>query len=79
MTLSLPRDSIEDMIEPFLLAQGFIERTPRGRLVTIRAFHHLGLMVPADDRNAQESDCCTSISAIVGAPGEGIVPASATH
>ncbi len=44
--LSEPRDAIEDIIEPFLLQQGFIQRTPRGRLLTAAAFRHLGLPEP---------------------------------
>lgn len=45
--LSEPRDAIEDIVEPYLLQQGFLQRTPRGRLLTARAFDHLGLGVPA--------------------------------
>jgi len=44
--LSEPRDAIEDIIEPFLLQQGFLQRTPRGRLLTAHAFRHLGLAEP---------------------------------
>jgi Holliday junction DNA helicase RuvB len=44
--LSEPRDAVEDIIEPFLLQQGFLQRTPRGRLLTIAAFRHLGLPEP---------------------------------
>jgi Holliday junction DNA helicase RuvB len=47
--LSEPRDAIEDIIEPFLIQQGFIQRTPRGRLLTAAAFRHLGLPEPARD------------------------------
>lgn len=47
--LSEPRDAIEDIIEPFLIQQGFIQRTPRGRLLTAAAFKHLGLPEPACD------------------------------
>jgi Holliday junction DNA helicase RuvB len=47
--LSEPRDAIEDIIEPFLLQQGLIQRTPRGRLLTGAAFRHLGLAEPARD------------------------------
>ena len=46
-SLSEPRDAIEDIIEPFLLQQGFIQRTPRGRLLTPHAFRHLGLPEPS--------------------------------
>ncbi|MEO8812501.1 MAG: Holliday junction DNA helicase RuvB C-terminal domain-containing protein, partial [Caulobacteraceae bacterium] len=41
------RDSVEDVIEPFLLQQGFIQRTPRGRLACGKAWLHLGLVPPA--------------------------------
>jgi holliday junction DNA helicase RuvB len=47
--LSEPRDAIEDIIEPFLIQQGFVQRTPRGRLLTPHAFRHLGLAEPARD------------------------------
>ena len=39
-------DTIEDVFEPYLLQQGLIKRTPRGRVVTERGFEHLGLPVP---------------------------------
>ena len=45
-SLSEPRDAIEDIIEPFLIQQGFLQRTPRGRMLTPRAFAHMGLAVP---------------------------------
>jgi Holliday junction DNA helicase RuvB len=45
--LSEPRDAIEEIIEPYLLQQGFIARTPRGRVLTAQAFGHLGLPQPA--------------------------------
>ncbi|ACB93791.1 Holliday junction branch migration DNA helicase RuvB [Beijerinckia indica] len=44
--LSEPRDAIEDIIEPYLIQQGFLQRTPRGRLLTPHAFRHLGLKEP---------------------------------
>jgi Holliday junction DNA helicase RuvB len=44
--LSEPRDAVEDIVEPYLLQQGFIQRTPRGRLLTAQAFQHLGRAVP---------------------------------
>ena len=40
------RDTIEDVIEPFLIQQGFLERTPRGRVASAKAYRHLGLMAP---------------------------------
>jgi Holliday junction DNA helicase RuvB len=44
--LAEARDSIEDVVEPFLLQQGFIQRTPRGRLACAKAWLHLGLAAP---------------------------------
>ena len=40
------RDAVEDVIEPFLMQQGFIQRTPRGRLACAKAYAHLGLSPP---------------------------------
>src|SRR3712207_4552537 len=45
-SLSEPRDAIEDIVEPYLIQQGFLQRTPRGRLLTPKSFAHLGLAVP---------------------------------
>ncbi|MBU0642754.1 MAG: Holliday junction branch migration DNA helicase RuvB [Alphaproteobacteria bacterium] len=44
--LSESRDAIEDVIEPYLLQQGLIQRTPRGRMLTQKSWHHLGMRVP---------------------------------
>jgi len=43
------RDAIEEVIEPYLLQQGFVQRTPRGRLITGAAYGHLGLAAPPRD------------------------------
>ncbi|HTW34997.1 MAG TPA: Holliday junction branch migration DNA helicase RuvB [Rhizomicrobium sp.] len=43
------RDAIEEIVEPYLLQQGFVQRTPRGRVVTGAAFAHLGLPAPPRD------------------------------
>ena len=51
--LSEPRDAIEEIVEPFLIQCGFIQRTPRGRLLTPRAFGHLGLAAPTGAAAAQ--------------------------
>ena len=40
------RDAVEDVIEPFLMQQGFIQRTPRGRLACAKAYLHIGLTPP---------------------------------
>jgi Holliday junction DNA helicase RuvB len=45
--LSEPRDALEEIVEPYLLQQGFIGRTPRGRIVTLKAYRHLGMSGPA--------------------------------
>ena len=42
------RDTIEDVIEPYLIQQGFLQRTPRGRVATLAAYRHLGVTAPAD-------------------------------
>jgi Holliday junction DNA helicase RuvB len=47
--LSEPRDALEEIIEPFLIQKGFVQRTPRGRLLTAHAFRHLGLAEPTRD------------------------------
>ncbi len=44
--LSEARDAIEEVIEPFLLQQGLIQRTPRGRMLAAKAWKHLGLDAP---------------------------------
>jgi Holliday junction DNA helicase RuvB len=44
--LSEPRDALEEIVEPYLIQQGFIQRTPRGRMLTALAFQHLDLTVP---------------------------------
>jgi holliday junction DNA helicase RuvB len=46
--LSEPRDAIEDIIEPYLIQQGFLQRTPRGRVLAANAWRHLGLEAPRD-------------------------------
>jgi Holliday junction DNA helicase RuvB len=45
-----PRDTIEDVYEPYLLQQGFLGRTPRGRVATKKAHEHLGFSKPAGSR-----------------------------
>ncbi len=46
--LSEPRDAIEDIIEPYLIQQGFLQRTPRGRVLAANAWKHLGMEPPRD-------------------------------
>ncbi|HEY5293053.1 MAG TPA: Holliday junction branch migration DNA helicase RuvB [Burkholderiales bacterium] len=45
------RDTIEDVIEPFLIMQGYLQRTPRGRVATVSAYHHFGLAAPNTSGN----------------------------
>jgi Holliday junction DNA helicase RuvB len=47
--LSEQRDVLEDVIEPYLLQQGLIQRTPRGRTVTEKSYGHLGLQAPLSE------------------------------
>ena len=47
------RDTIEDVIEPFLIQQGYLMRTPRGRLATAVAWRHFGLNAPAGSERPQ--------------------------
>mgnify|MGYP006266919233 CR=1 FL=1 len=45
------RDTIEDVIEPFLIQQGYLQRTPRGRIATRMAYEHFGLTPPSKSNN----------------------------
>ena len=45
--LGEPRDAIEEIVEPYLIQQSFVQRTPRGRMLTGQAYAHLGLPAPA--------------------------------
>jgi holliday junction DNA helicase RuvB len=44
--LGEPRDTVEDVYEPYLLQQGYLGRTPRGRVATRKAYAHLGKALP---------------------------------
>ena len=48
--MSEERDAIEDIYEPFLIQIGFLDRTPRGRVATSRAYEYFGLTAPRKDR-----------------------------
>jgi Holliday junction DNA helicase RuvB len=50
--LGEPRDALEDIVEPFLIQLGFVNRTPRGRMLMPAAFEHLGLDIPKTARQA---------------------------
>ena len=45
--VSEERETLEDVVEPFLIQQGLLQRTPRGRIASLAAYEHLGLAVPA--------------------------------
>jgi len=51
--ISEERDTIEDVLEPFLIQQGFLMRTPRGRVATTKAYLHFGLTAPEPAPNVQ--------------------------
>ncbi len=48
------RETIEDVIEPFLIQQGYLQRTPRGRIATLAAFRHLGVTPPSSAASGGE-------------------------
>ena len=48
-SISEEREAIEDIYEPFLLQIGFLDRTPRGRVATPRAYEYFGLIAPRKD------------------------------
>ena len=52
--LSEQRDALEEVIEPFLIQQGLLQRTPRGRALTAHGFRHLGLDIPKPDTSQFE-------------------------
>jgi len=47
------RDTIEDVLEPFLIQQGYLQRTPRGRMATASTYRHFGLAVPSPSASAE--------------------------
>jgi Holliday junction DNA helicase RuvB len=47
------RDTIEDVLEPFLIQQGYLQRTPRGRIATAVTYRHFGLRAPASGANGE--------------------------
>lgn len=55
-TVGEEAETLEDVVEPFLLQQGFIQRTPRGRVVTNQVYIHLGITVPQQQENSLFTD-----------------------
>ena len=58
--LSEERGTVEDVIEPFLIQQGYITRTSRGRMVTAKAYRHFGLEQPDKENNNGHADLFSS-------------------
>lgn len=56
ISVSEPAETVEDVYEPFLIQQGFLKRTPKGRVATEKAWLHLGLEPPAAGTGAQALD-----------------------
>ncbi len=54
--ISEDRGTIEDVLEPYLIQQGYIMRTPRGRMVTRNAYLHFGLKIPAHNLSASQQE-----------------------
>ena len=50
------RDTIEDVLEPYLIQQGYLQRTPRGRMATLLAYQHFGITLPASHPTANAAD-----------------------
>jgi len=48
------RDTLEDVVEPFLIQQGLLQRTPRGRIASVHAYRHLGLVAPPGTAAAEQ-------------------------
>ena len=44
-------DTIEDVLEPYLIQQGYLQRTPRGRMATLSAYRHFGIVAPATSKD----------------------------
>ncbi len=44
------RDTIEDVLEPYLIQQGYLQRTPRGRMATLLTYQHFGLVMPSQNQ-----------------------------
>ena len=55
-TMNVPPDTLEDEVEPFLLRVGFIQRTPRGRMITAAGLSHLGIAPPDPPTPPESSD-----------------------
>ena len=54
--ISEERDTIEDVLEPYLIQQGYLQRTPRGRIATLLAYRHFGLAPPASPASCSPNE-----------------------
>src|SRR5438105_14992222 len=50
-------ETIEDVLEPFLIQQGYLQRTLRGRIATLSAYRHFGIVAPAAARDLLSDHC----------------------
>jgi Holliday junction DNA helicase RuvB len=48
------RETLEDVVEPFLIQQGLLQRTPRGRIASLLAYEHFGITVPTSRQGGPE-------------------------
>ena len=62
-------DTIEDVIEPYLIQQGYVMRTPRGRVATANAYLHFGLAAPDDPAVAAPRQAALDLAALTGEDG----------
>jgi Holliday junction DNA helicase RuvB len=53
------RDTIEDVLEPYLIQQGYLQRTPRGRVATLSAYRHFGVTIPAHPASGELWDAAS--------------------
>jgi Holliday junction DNA helicase RuvB len=67
--ISEERDTIEDVLEPYLIQQGYIVRTPRGRMATRSAYLHFGLSMPVNRTNSTDAGVQSSLP-LDGSTGE---------
>ena len=57
------RDTIEDVLEPYLIQQGYLQRTPRGRMATAATWRHFGLAAPSQNGSGELWGAVTPIAA----------------
>ena len=55
------RDTIEDVLEPFLIQQGYLQRTSRGRIATRQSYEHFGIKPPSNSANLDLLDWCSHL------------------